>query len=101
MNLTRTALEQDIIDYIDDVQEIHEKALLYFNTMSEIRVLLLRMQDRTQELQERLIFQHMPETAAQKLYASSEETDGDKTNNKTSSPFKKAPSKIEEFGMKK
>jgi hypothetical protein len=93
MNTTRTALEQDVIDYIDDIQEIHEKALKYFNTISEIRTLLLVMQDRSQELLHRLATQYVPETAAQKLNSSSADTDGNQTNSHTSSRMKKPPSK--------
>lgn len=100
MNAHRTALEQDVIDYIEDVQEIHEKALQYFNTMSEIRVLLLRMQDRSQELQRKLLTRYIPETATQKLLASSGATGSNETNQNTSICLKRQPSKGTELGVK-
>lgn len=101
MNTTRTALEQDVIDYVNDAQEIHEKALQYFNTMSEIRTLLLMIQDRSKEIQMRLIFQYIPETAAQKLYDSGSDKKENETNNKPTGAFKKSPSKKIGLGMEK
>lgn len=38
MNSNRTSLEQDVIDYVNAAQDIHEKALAFLVAMAEIRI---------------------------------------------------------------
>lgn len=66
-------LEQEIIEYIDDVYATHAEALKYFDTTSEISSRLILMQDKGMDIQSKLMYQKIPKTPA--------EADDSDTNN--------------------
>ena len=65
MNTDRTGLEQDVIDYVRDAQEIHEKALAYFKTIMEIRGFLNMLEMRETHSEDREKFKNIPRAPAQ------------------------------------
>ncbi|WP_116831231.1 hypothetical protein [Pseudomonas syringae] len=65
MNTKRTGLEEDVIDYVRDAQEIHEEALAFFKAVVEIRGLLNILEMREAHSEDREKLKKNPRTPAQ------------------------------------
>ncbi len=72
MNSNRTGLEQDVIDYVKDVQEIHEKALAFYKTLMEIRYCLDALETSKTSADSTMDFGSIPRTPAQMATSGSE-----------------------------